>query len=163
MARELAVAGRATVPRGQAMKSPKRAKSSIVKRPIAVAGRKTSISLEDQFWEALREIATERGTTLSDLVTSIQSRTARGQPVVSNSPLRARLLSRSDCRTHAERMKEESPGRSPLSWALASPGERRCQRQRSGKHCRVFILDRSPALGCDPRATGGGKVRAATP
>jgi predicted DNA-binding ribbon-helix-helix protein len=60
------------------MKSPKRAKSSIVKRPIAVAGRKTSISLEDQFWEALREIATERGTTLSDLVTSIKAERREG-------------------------------------------------------------------------------------
>jgi len=53
------------------MKSSKPAKSSIVKRSIAVAGRKTTVSLEEQFWGALREIATERGTTVSGLVTSI--------------------------------------------------------------------------------------------
>jgi predicted DNA-binding ribbon-helix-helix protein len=53
------------------MKSP-RAKSSIVKRTVVVAGRKTGVSLEPQFWEALREIATERGTSLPRLITSIK-------------------------------------------------------------------------------------------
>jgi predicted DNA-binding ribbon-helix-helix protein len=45
--------------------------SSIVKRSIVIDGVKTSISLEDQFWEALREIAKERGLTLSKLVGDI--------------------------------------------------------------------------------------------
>jgi predicted DNA-binding ribbon-helix-helix protein len=36
-----------------------------------IDGSKTSVSLEDQFWEVLREIATERGTTLTGLITSI--------------------------------------------------------------------------------------------
>jgi predicted DNA-binding ribbon-helix-helix protein len=54
------------------MKSPQRAKSSIVKRSIAVAGRKTSVCLEPQFFEVLREIATERGTSLPRLITSIK-------------------------------------------------------------------------------------------
>jgi predicted DNA-binding ribbon-helix-helix protein len=36
-----------------------------------VAGRKTSVNLEDDFWEALKEIARERRSTLRDLVTSI--------------------------------------------------------------------------------------------
>jgi predicted DNA-binding ribbon-helix-helix protein len=53
------------------MKSPKRSKYSIVKRTTRVAGRKTSISLEDHFFEALKEIAKERGSTWQDLVTSI--------------------------------------------------------------------------------------------
>jgi predicted DNA-binding ribbon-helix-helix protein len=43
-------------------------KSPIVKRSIVVAGHKTSVSLEDTFWEALREIARKRRKTLSDLV-----------------------------------------------------------------------------------------------
>jgi predicted DNA-binding ribbon-helix-helix protein len=46
-------------------------KSPIVKRSIVVAGHKTSVSLEDTFWEALREIARKRRKTLSDLVSSI--------------------------------------------------------------------------------------------
>ena len=52
------------------MKS-QRTKSSIVKRTMDLAGYKRSVGLEPEFWEALREIATERGTTVSGLVTSI--------------------------------------------------------------------------------------------
>jgi predicted DNA-binding ribbon-helix-helix protein len=46
-------------------------KSPVVKRSIVIAAHKTSISLEDAFWKALKEIAIARGTTLSNLVTSI--------------------------------------------------------------------------------------------
>ena len=48
-------------------------KSSVVKRSIAVAGRNTSVSLEDAFWKALKEIAAGRAMTLSDLVAVIDS------------------------------------------------------------------------------------------
>jgi predicted DNA-binding ribbon-helix-helix protein len=34
-------------------------KSRIVKRSIVLAGRKTSMSLEDEFWNALKEIASD--------------------------------------------------------------------------------------------------------
>jgi predicted DNA-binding ribbon-helix-helix protein len=44
-----------------------------VKRSIAIGGHKTSISLEDQFWEALREIVKERQTTVPELVTGINA------------------------------------------------------------------------------------------
>jgi len=54
------------------MKSPL-AKSLVVKRSIAISGHLTSISLEPPFFEALKAIATERGTTLQDLVTSIDA------------------------------------------------------------------------------------------
>jgi predicted DNA-binding ribbon-helix-helix protein len=60
---------RCGMPRGQAMKSPKRTR---VSRAVLVAGHKTSVSLEDAFWNALREIAKERGTTVPRLVTSIK-------------------------------------------------------------------------------------------
>ena len=46
-------------------------KSSILKRSVVIAGHKTSVSLEDAFWEGLREIATDRGQTLGQLVASI--------------------------------------------------------------------------------------------
>jgi predicted DNA-binding ribbon-helix-helix protein len=52
------------------MKS-QRAKSSVVKRTTRIGGRKISISLEDHFFEALKEIAKERQSTVQDLVTSI--------------------------------------------------------------------------------------------
>jgi predicted DNA-binding ribbon-helix-helix protein len=48
-------------------------KSLIVKRSIIFAGRKTSVSLEDAFWDGLREIARLRGTTLSELVELIDA------------------------------------------------------------------------------------------
>ena len=46
-------------------------RSSIVKRSVAIGGHKTSVSLEDIFWQALREIAGEQGTTLSALLNDI--------------------------------------------------------------------------------------------
>lgn len=45
----------------------------VVKRSVVVAGHRTSISLEDAFWKSLKEIARERGTTLSLLVEAIDS------------------------------------------------------------------------------------------
>jgi predicted DNA-binding ribbon-helix-helix protein len=40
----------------------------IRKRSITIAGHPTSVSLEDAFWDALGEIAAERGMSISDLV-----------------------------------------------------------------------------------------------
>lgn len=48
-------------------------KSPVVKRSIVIAGHKTSVSLEDAFWTALKEIAGLRDMTLSDLVASIDT------------------------------------------------------------------------------------------
>jgi predicted DNA-binding ribbon-helix-helix protein len=48
-------------------------KSPVVKRSIVIAGHKTSVSLEDAFWKGLKEIATGRDMTLSDLVASIDT------------------------------------------------------------------------------------------
>ncbi|SRR5258707_9312835 len=46
-------------------------KSPVVKRSIVIAGHKTSVSLEDAFWQGLKQIAAGRGMTLSDLVATI--------------------------------------------------------------------------------------------
>ena len=48
-------------------------KSSVVKRSIVLAGHKTSVSLEDAFWEGLKDIAKAQRKTLSDLVGSIDT------------------------------------------------------------------------------------------
>ena len=53
-------------------------KSPVVKRSIVIAGHKTSVSLEDAFWDALKEIAGRRRATLSDLVASIDSSRTQG-------------------------------------------------------------------------------------
>ena len=46
-------------------------KSTVVKRSIILAGHKTSVSLEDAFWRGLKDIASSRRMTMSDLVSSI--------------------------------------------------------------------------------------------
>jgi predicted DNA-binding ribbon-helix-helix protein len=48
-------------------------KSPVVKRSIVIAGHKTSVSLEEAFWKGLKEIASNREMTLSDLVASIDT------------------------------------------------------------------------------------------
>lgn len=48
-------------------------KSPVIKRSIVIAGHKTSVSLEDAFWNGLKEIATAREMTLSDLVATIDT------------------------------------------------------------------------------------------
>jgi predicted DNA-binding ribbon-helix-helix protein len=45
--------------------------TSIVKRSIAIAGHRTSVSLEDAFWTALGRIATRRGISVAALVAEI--------------------------------------------------------------------------------------------
>jgi predicted DNA-binding ribbon-helix-helix protein len=53
-------------------------KSPVVKRSIVIRGHKTSVSLEDEFWQGLREIAAERGMTLSVLVAAIDEKKQHG-------------------------------------------------------------------------------------
>ena len=48
-------------------------KSPVVKRSIVLTGHKTSISLEEAFWNGLKDIAMRRRQTLSDLVCSIDA------------------------------------------------------------------------------------------
>ncbi len=48
-------------------------KSPVVKRSIVVSGHKTSVSLEDEFWKSLKEIASERNMTLTELVRAIDA------------------------------------------------------------------------------------------
>lgn len=53
-------------------------KSPVVKRSIVIAGHKTSVSLEDAFWQGLKQIAEERDLTLSDLVATIDTERRQG-------------------------------------------------------------------------------------
>ena len=47
--------------------------SSVKKRSIVIGRHKTSISLEDSFWSSLRQIASERVTTVSQLIGMINA------------------------------------------------------------------------------------------
>ena len=53
-------------------------KSLVVKRSIVVSGHKTSVSLEDAFWNGMKEIASGRNLTLSDLITAVDSERQQG-------------------------------------------------------------------------------------
>jgi predicted DNA-binding ribbon-helix-helix protein len=57
----------ATTERGNYRKSP------VTKHSVAVGQHKTSISLEEQFWNSLRAIAHEKGISLSQLIGEIDS------------------------------------------------------------------------------------------
>jgi predicted DNA-binding ribbon-helix-helix protein len=53
-------------------------KSPVVKRSIVIAGHKTSVSLEDAFWQGLKQIAAERDMTMSDMVAAIDTDRQQG-------------------------------------------------------------------------------------
>ncbi|WP_457106629.1 ribbon-helix-helix domain-containing protein [Methylobacterium sp. P5_C11] len=48
--------------------------AGITKRSVMIAGHRTSVSLEDPFWGALREIAEARGQSVQALVGTIDAR-----------------------------------------------------------------------------------------
>jgi predicted DNA-binding ribbon-helix-helix protein len=48
-------------------------RSGIRKRNVVLSGRKTSVSVEDEFWRGLKEIAFARNTKLGILVSEIDS------------------------------------------------------------------------------------------
>ena len=53
-------------------------RSPVVKRSIVIADHKTIVSLEDEFWKGLKEIAALRLTNLSGLVSKIDSQREHG-------------------------------------------------------------------------------------
>lgn len=44
-----------------------------VKRSVSIAGHRTSVSLEEPFWEALRDIAKARKTSINKLITEVDA------------------------------------------------------------------------------------------
>ena len=53
-------------------------KSPVIKRSILLAGHKTSVSLEEAFWQGLKEIASSRGVSVSALIGTIDARRVEG-------------------------------------------------------------------------------------
>lgn len=47
--------------------------AGVVKRSVSIARHRTSISLEEPFWEALRDIAQERGLSVQALIGEIDA------------------------------------------------------------------------------------------
>jgi predicted DNA-binding ribbon-helix-helix protein len=50
----------------------------IIKRSVQFSGHKTSVSLEEPFWQVLQEIANTRGMTRSALIASIRDKRSEG-------------------------------------------------------------------------------------
>ena len=47
--------------------------AGVVKRSVAIAGHRTSVSLEAPFWDALKDIAAVRGASVQALVGEIDA------------------------------------------------------------------------------------------
>ncbi|MDX1780223.1 MAG: ribbon-helix-helix domain-containing protein [Thalassovita sp.] len=47
--------------------------SAPVKRSLTLRGHRTSVSLEDEFWQAFREIAVEQGKAINALAAEIDA------------------------------------------------------------------------------------------
>jgi predicted DNA-binding ribbon-helix-helix protein len=68
--------------------------SGLVKRSFTLAGHRTSIALEPEFWEALERIAAARGLRLSALVAALDAERAPEQPLASMLRVHALLAGR---------------------------------------------------------------------
>ena len=65
-------------------------KSAIIKRSVMVDTHKTSVSLENEFWTGLKELARTRHMTLSQLVSAIKAEQSDSNL---SSAIRMRVLS----------------------------------------------------------------------
>ena len=63
---------------GQHAKAGQAAGRAIRKRSVTIAGHRTSVSLEQAFWDALREIAERRGLSLARLIGEVDRANPRG-------------------------------------------------------------------------------------
>lgn len=63
-----------------------------VKRSLTLRGHRTSVSLEDAFWHAFRDIAAEEGRALNDLAAEIDAE--RGTEAGLASAIRVFVLQR---------------------------------------------------------------------
>ncbi len=57
--------------------------SGLVKRSFSLAGHRTSVALEPEFWDALAEMATVDGQTLSAFVATTDSARDPDRPLAS--------------------------------------------------------------------------------
>jgi predicted DNA-binding ribbon-helix-helix protein len=63
--------------------------TGIIKRSVAIAGHRTSVSLEPEFWEGLKQMAVEQGISLAAMIAEIDQK--RSNPNLS-SALRIAVL-----------------------------------------------------------------------
>ena len=61
-------------------------KSPVIKRSIVIAGHKTSVSIEDAFWTALKDIAQARRQSVAELIGAIDGARHRVDCVLYDQP-----------------------------------------------------------------------------
>ena len=66
----------------------------IIKRSVVIAGHATSVSLEPEFWEALREMAAADGVSIAGLIRQIDKNLAPSQHRNLSSAIRVFILRR---------------------------------------------------------------------
>jgi len=80
-------------------------RSLVIKRSIVIGGHKTSVSLEDAFWQELKSIAGHQRATLSSVISSIDMRRQQG-----NLSSAIRILVLEQTRARAEAMAQHDRG-----------------------------------------------------
>jgi len=83
---------------------------SLIKRSITIAGHRTSITLEQPFWDALKELACSEDVSVSELVRRIDQ--AKGHEGNLSSAIRVFLLENARSRTSCaqrKNLKAEKP------------------------------------------------------
>ena len=89
-------------------------KSPIAKRSVVLDHHKTSISLEDEFWNGVRTIADQKNMKLTDLLEQIDSERSHSNL---SSAIRVFVLKE----TRAQAAPEPSGGAAPKSTVEAEP------------------------------------------
>ncbi|WP_441252073.1 ribbon-helix-helix domain-containing protein [Tardiphaga sp. 71_E8_N1_1] len=56
---------------GTLVRNPSDPAAAIRKRSVVIGGYKTSVSLEDEFWDSIKAIAAEREQSTSDLISAV--------------------------------------------------------------------------------------------
>jgi predicted DNA-binding ribbon-helix-helix protein len=78
--------------------------SAVIKRTVKISGAYTSVSLEDGFWNALREIAAGQGVTPNELVAKIDGgRDLDGEAMNLSSSIRLFVLNHYRARATTKR------------------------------------------------------------
>jgi predicted DNA-binding ribbon-helix-helix protein len=62
---------------------PAAAATGLVKRSVTLAGHRTSVALEPEFWDAVTELAARHGLTLAGFVAEVDSARPARRPLAS--------------------------------------------------------------------------------
>jgi len=82
-------------------------KSLVTKRSVVIAGHKTSVSLEDAFWDELKIFAEQQRMTLSSVVNDIDTKREGGNL---SSAIRLFVLQRAQARAREISAQRQSGG-----------------------------------------------------